>query len=384
MKVLLLNSVSGFGSTGRICTDIASNLEKKGFEYLIVYGRGESPVQFNSIKIGGNINNYTHVLKTRIFDNHGFNSKRQTLKLVKLIEDYNPDVIHLHNLHGYYLNLSVLFEYLKKSNKKIIWTLHDCWPFTGHCAYYTFIDCSKWKNQCHDCQNKREYPKSILFDNSIKNYKIKKELLTNINNLTIVTPSKWLAGEVKESFLKEYPIKVINNGINTNIFKYTDSNLRSNYKLENKYIILGVASKWENRKGIRDFYELRKKLDDRFHIVLIGIDEKQIGDLPDGILGIKRTNSINELVEWYSTADVYFNPTYEDNYPTTNLESIACGTPVITYKTGGSPESMFGIGKVINNINEFIILEKNGFELIDYEQIDINSMVESYIKLYIE
>ncbi|MDR7079581.1 glycosyltransferase involved in cell wall biosynthesis [Neobacillus niacini] len=340
MRVLQINSVCGVGSTGRIATDLHAILQDQGHESYIAYGR-DTPINCDTtIKIGNKLDNYTHVAKTRIFDKHGFGSKRATKEFIDKIIELDPDVIHLHNIHGYYINVELLFAYLKKAGKPVVWTLHDCWAFTGHCAYFDFVGCNCWKNGSHKCIQKRSYPASLLINNSRQNFIRKKNAFTGIRNLTIVTPSKWLAGLVKESFLNEYPIKVINNGIDLEVFKPTKSKFKEENGIENKFIILGVASVWEKRKGYEYFIELSKKTNPNVIILLVGLTDDQIKQLPSNIIGIKRTNSIQELADIYSVADVFVNPTLEDNFPTTNLEALACGTPVITFDTGGSVESI--------------------------------------------
>jgi len=338
MKVLQINSVCGIRSTGRIATDIHDILIEQGHKSYIAYGR-DLPKNCNtSIRIGTKIDYYTHVALTRIFDKHGFGSKKSTKEFINKIEELNPDIIHLHNIHGYYINIEMLFEYLKKANKPVIWTLHDCWAFTGHCAYFDYAGCAKWKIGCYNCTQKNSYPSSLFLDNSKNNYIRKKEIFSGVNNMTIITPSKWLAGLVKESFLRGYPVKVINNGIDLEVFKPTESNFRKKYNLDNKFLILGVASRWGKRKGGEYFIKLSNKLEYNEVIVLVGLTEKQKEKLPKSILGIARTNNIKELAGIYSAADVFMNPTLEDNFPTTNLEALACGTPVITFNTGGSVE----------------------------------------------
>lgn len=340
MKVLQINSVCGIGSTGRIATDIHQILLDQGHESYIAYGRGLPMNCDSAIRIGTKYDNYAHVALTRIYDKHGFGSKKATKEFIKKVEELNPDVIHLHNIHGYYINIELLFDYLKKADKPVIWTLHDCWAFTGHCAYFDFVHCNKWNVECDKCPQKKTYPASLIFDNSKNNYVMKKEIFTGIKNMTIVTPSKWLKKIVKYSFLGGYNIKVINNGIDLQAFRHTESDFRDRYELENKFVILGVASVWDSRKGFDYFIELSKRLEDDEVIVLVGLSEKQIKKLPENIIGIARTNSVKELVEIYSASSVFVNSTLEDNFPTTNLESIACGTPIISFATGGSVESV--------------------------------------------
>lgn len=370
MKVLQINSVCGYGSTGRIATDIYKILENQGHECLIAYGRGTAPEGINSIKIGTNFDNYMHVAKTRLFDLHGFGSSEATKEFIKKAKEYDPDVIHLHNIHGYYINVELLFNYLKEANKPIVWTLHDCWSFTGHCAYFDYVKCNKWKSGCSSCEQKNEYPSSSILDNSQWNYLKKKELFTSVSKMTIVTPSQWLANLAKESFLGRFDIKTINNGIDLEVFKPTDNGLRKRYNFEDKFVILGVASVWEERKGLVNFLELSKHIDKFSTIVLVGLNDGQIKKLPQNIMGIKRTSSLNELAQIYSVADVYVNPTLEDNFPTTNLESLACGTPVITYNTGGSPESI--------DERTGIIVEKGNLTELHNAIMEVNKNSKSY------
>ncbi|ANQ53651.1 glycosyltransferase family 4 protein [Thermosipho sp. 1070] len=340
MKILQINSVCGIGSTGRIVAGIHDILIKNGHESYIACGRNLYKNFDNAIKIGTSFDVYMHVLKTRIFDKHGFGSKKATIKFINKVENLNPDIIHLHNIHGYYVNIEVLFNYLKTANKPVIWTLHDCWAFTGHCSYFDYVNCDKWKTGCYKCPQKTKYPKSILLSNSKHNYLKKKEIFTDVKNMIIVTPSNWLAKLVRQSFLKEYPVKVINNGIDLTVFKPVKSDFRKKYNLEGKFIILGIANVWEKRKGYKYFIELAQKLEKDEIIVMVGLTKRQIKKLTDNIIGITKTNSVKELVKIYSSADVFVNPTLEDNFPTTNLEALACGTPVITFNTGGSVESV--------------------------------------------
>lgn len=342
VKILQINSVCGIGSTGRIATDIHQTLKEQGHESIIAYGRGIPMNCESSIRIGSKYDNYAHVALTRIYDKHGFGSTKATEIFIEKIEEFRPDIIHLHNIHGYYINIKLLFDYLKKADKSVVWTLHDCWAFTGHCSHFDFIQCSKWKLGCNHCPQKNNYPSSLFIDNSKGNYKVKKEIFTGIKNMTIITPSTWLANLVKDSFLNEYPVKVINNGIDLEIFSNMNSDFRERHKLKNKFIILGVANIWEEKKGFNHFLELSNNIKGNEIIVLIGLTEAQKRICPENIIGITRTNNIKELAEIYSAADVFVNPTLEDTFPTTNLEALACGTPVITFDTGGSVESIDG------------------------------------------
>ncbi len=342
MKILMINSVCGIRSTGRICTDIAGILDNNGHECKIAYGRHNCPQGYEkyAVRIGNETDVKYHALKTRLFDGMGFGSKRATEEFIEWVKEYNPDVVHLHNIHGYYINIEVLFEYLSKFQKPVIWTLHDCWPFTGHCAHFCYAKCERWKDKaCGHCPQKTSYPSSYFIDASKRNYNIKKELFTSVADMKIVTPSRWLADLVKESFLGTYPVEVIPNGVDLDVFKPTDSDFREKYGLQDKKVVLGVASAWNERKGLLDFIRLSEMLDESYQVVLVGLTKKQKHELPESIIGLTGTNNTGELAGLYTTADVFVNLTYEDNYPTTNLEAQACGTPVITYKTGGSVES---------------------------------------------
>ena len=382
----MINVVCGIRSTGRICTDLAAALEEQGHEVKIAYGREEVPEQFKkyAVRIGNDLDVKLHGLKARLFDGCGFGSKKATEKFIEWVKEFDPDVIHLHNLHGYYINIEVLFDYLRTCRKRIIWTLHDCWAFTGHAAFCEAANCERWITGCYDCPKKNDYPAS-LFDKSTENWKKKKNLMEGIPNLTIVTPSEWLANLVRNSFLAQYPVLVIHNGLNTSVFKPTDSDVKERLGLQNKKIVLGVAALWEKRKGLDDFISISKMLPTQYQVVLVGLSRKQVRYLPKAIVGIERTNSVNELVELYTAADVYVNPTYEDNYPTTNLEAIACGTPVITYNTGGSGESASLYGAVVEKgqINKLVETITSFKCSLDTKRIiGINSCVNEYLNMY--
>ena len=391
MKILQINSVFKRGSTGRIADDIHQLLLEQGHDSKVAYGRYPVEDTLNTIKIGNKLDNYKHVLKTRVFDLHGFGSKKETEIFINKVRAYDPDIIHLHNIHGYYLNIEVLFNYLKEVQKPVIWTFHDCWAFTGHCAYFEYAGCDCWKGE--KCIQKTTYPQSLAFNNSIQNYQKKKEIFIGLENLTIVTPSKWLKNLVKESFLKDYPVKVINNGINLEVFKPIASNFRSEHNLEDKIILLGVANLWDERKGLVYFLELARRLPDKYQIVLVGLSDKQIKDLPSNILGIKNTTSVEALAEIYGASDIFVNPTLEDNFPTTNLEALACGTPVITFDTGGSPESIDEKSGIVVDQGDTEKLYQSiiNFDFDTYtsnnarkraELFSKENMLNSYLKIY--
>ncbi|SDW47051.1 Glycosyltransferase involved in cell wall bisynthesis [Kandleria vitulina] len=382
-RILFINSVCN-GSTGTICKNLYKAAEEAGHTCCIAYGRGDAPEGFNTIKIGNQFDVYLHVLKARLFDASGFGSKKATKNLIKQIEEFKPDVIHLHNIHGYYINIEILFNYLKQHPEiKKIWTLHDCWSFTGHCAHYTYKKCNKWQLYCNGkCPNKKEYPQA-LFSNIKSNFNKKKEIFSNVENMILITPSKWLKNEVKKSYLKGYPIEAINNGVDTNVFKPTASNIKQQYGLKDKKVILGVSSVWNKMKGLDTFLELSKELDNQYQIVLIGLNKKQIKQLPKNIIGISRTENVQELVKWYSVAYVYFNPTLEDTYPTTNLEAIACGTPVITFNTGGSPESAYADkDKIVTNDINLIIKAIKRCSVNKISDVDSRKMINRYMEEY--
>ena len=341
MKYLFINSVAGFGSTGRIAAEKCRELMKEGHECVLAFGRDKANCEdIRTVQIGNPIDYKLHGVRSRLLDDHGFGSRAATWQFLKWVKEYDPDVIWMHNVHGYYIHIGLLFSYLKTCGKKIFWTFHDCWPFTGHCAYFDFAGCDKWKTGCQNCPQKGSYPASIFRDNSRANYENKKHLFTGIPNLTIITPSKWLADLLQESYLREYPVEVVYNTINTDIFRPTPGNFRQEQGLENAKILLGVASVWEERKGLRDFVKLADMLPEGYKIVLIGVDEAHAKLLPEGILALPRTNSAQQLAQIYTAADVFVNPTYEDNYPTVNLEARACGTRIVCYDTGGCAETL--------------------------------------------
>ena len=336
MKIAQINTVCGNGSVGRITVDIFHALKKSGHEGKIYYGRRTAPETVETEKIGTNLDMGFHVLSTFFTGTHGFNSKAQTEKLIESLKEYNPDLIHLHNIHGFYLDVENLFAYLKQCGKPVVWTLHDCWSFTGHCAYFDFVECDKWKNACEKCpQYRNSYPYALFKDGSKINFTRKKSAFQGVKGLTIVTPSKWLGELVKESYLREYPVKVIPNGIDLEKFVPQET------KTRDKHLILGVANVWDRRKGLDYLKELSGMLDsEKYEVAVVGVSKKQIESLPKGMIGIEHTQNVEELMQLYSSASVYANPTLEDNFPTTNLEALACGTPVVTFATGGSVESV--------------------------------------------
>lgn len=361
MKIVQING-GVFGSTGNIMFGITGQAEKRNYETMCfspitVTNRYQQP-NYEYQRIGSFRSRQLNVLIDRITGLSGCSAFFSTMKMLRKIRKFNPDVIHLHNLHNSFVNLPMLFSYIKKHNIKTVWTLHDCWAFTGHCPHFDMIGCDKWKNGCFKCPQYREYPKSLR-DNSQYMYKLKRKWFTGIMNMTIVTPSVWLAGLVEQSFLGIYPVKVINNGIDLNNFCPTESEFRYKYGIINKHIILGVAFGWSDKKGLDVFIELEKRLDNSlYQIVLVGTDDMIKKQLPDNIIAINRTQDKKEMAEIYSAADVFVNPTREDTYPTVNMEAIACGTPVVTFRTGGSPECIDDIVGSVVEKNDIDALEK--------------------------
>lgn len=363
MRILLINSVCGVTSTGRICADLAKAYEENGHEVKIAYGRDDKGMSDASVRYGVRIDTELdvklHGLRTRLLDQHGFGSRRATERFLKWIDEYKPDVVHLHNLHGYYINIELLFGYIKEKNIPVVWTLHDCWAMTGHCTYFSACGCEKWKTHCRHCPQKHEYPVSRWLDSSSNNYARKKKAFTGVQNLLITTPSSWLKSIVKQSFLQEYNVQVVNNGIDTAIFRPAESDLRERYGLVGKKLVLGVANGWGERKGLAYMKRLANDLPENWKVVLVGLSEEQQEKLPGNMVGIRRTNSPQELAAWYTTADVFVSPTLEDNYPTTLLEAQACGTPVVVFASGGASETVMpGKGYVVQRLDYEELLQK--------------------------
>lgn len=375
MKVLFVNSVCGYGSTGKIVERLAREVVSMGGESLVCYGRYDYTGEVSAVKITSKTENYVNALNARLFDNDGFGLKSPTKRLIKTIEEFKPDVINLHNLHGYYLNVKVLFEYLSTTDIKIVWTLHDCWALTGHCVHFEYAGCDKYLSGCYDCPQKKEYPTALLLDNSKNNYEKKKAMLGKIKkeNLMIVTPSLWLKNIVEKSILSNFETVCINNGVDLKNFGYE--------QCEVKKTVLTVASTWTKKKGYNDVIELASRLRGEYKVVMVGVSDKQLDELNGtDIVAVKRTANQKELAELYRNALVFVNPTYEDNFPTTNIEALSSGTPVITYETGGSVEAVEkGNGYVVKQgniddlINKIRLVEKGRF---DRQAISNNAKVK--------
>ncbi len=336
MKIVQINSVCGSGSTGKICVAVSRLLTRQHIENHILYAVGSSDYPLG-IRHMEDRDLKLQILKSRLSGYYGFQSIGATKRLLRELDRLSPDIVHLHNIHSHNVHLEMLFGYLKEKKIKVFWTFHDCWAYTGYCMYYDMARCGRWKTGCGSCPQRKHY--SWLFDRSAALYSKKRQLFSGLD-MTIITPSKWLAEEVKQSFLGGCPVKVIHNGIDLSVFRPTQSDFRRKHMLEGKFVILGVAMGWETRKGLDVFVKLAQRLDDRFRIVLVGTNAAIDRQLPENILSIHRTQNQRELAEIYSAADVFLNATREDNFPTVNLEAIACGTPVITFRTGGSPEAI--------------------------------------------
>lgn len=346
-KLLQINPVLRVStSTGRIMQEIGELAMRNGWESYIAYSRGRDgikPCTSKLVPVGNKWSVAWHGVKTRLLDAHGLASSGATRQFIKQIEQIKPDVIHIHNIHGYFLNYRILFDYLSKCDIPVVWTVHDCWLYTGHCYYYSYIQCNRWQTGCHDCPQRREFPTSLWHDRSEKNYEDKRKAFTSMpkDRLVIVPVSQWICDEMQKSFFRGYDFRVIHNGINTEVFRVYDSQeTRKKYGLGNKHVLLGVASIWSKEKGLDDFVQMAKLLHEDEIIVLVGIKPEEKKKLPAKIVGIARTENIQQLAALYAAADAFINPTWQDNYPTVNMEAIACGTPVVTYRTGGSVEAV--------------------------------------------
>ena len=354
-KLLQINVTSNWGATGKIAESIALAAQKKGWECYTAYGRMLNPSKTHLIKVGNKIDTYIHYVYDRFFDMEGCASVASTKRLIKQIDQLNPDIVHLHNIHDHFLNYKILFGYLNHTDIKVVWTFHDCWAFTGHCYHFVEYNCDKWKTCCNVCPDRHK-----LCDRSKENFFLKKSLFLECKNLTIVPCSHWLSNIVKESFLKDKRIEVIHNGVDLNIFRPLKNTKNRN---NNVFRIIAVSNVWKAYKGLYDIFKLREILPSEYEITMVGLKKEQLKDLPNGIRGITRTDNVQQLIELYNDSDVLINPTYADTFPTVNLESLACGTPVITYNTGGSPEA---------------VSQQTG---VVVEQGDINGLANSIVQM---
>lgn len=396
MRVLQVNSMP-VGSTGKIMFDIGACAAKNGIEMHYAYPTFDASVpeahQQDSYVIGNYMDSVGSHILGRITGYNDCFSIYPTKSFIRYMEQLKPDLLHLHNLHNCYLNLNLLFQYLKEKQIPVIWTLHDCWSFTGGCPYFTLEACEKWKEECHDCTQLNRYPKRY-FDKSRQLFHKKKALFSGMQEVVLVTPSEWLSSLVKVSFLESYSCKVIRNGIDLNVFSVSAVDIRKQICEENKILIMGCAYKWEKRKGLDSFIELAKRIDDNYRIVLLGIDEKTERKIPRNIIAVPRVADQSRLCQFYTAADVFVNPTLEDNYPTTNLEAIACGTPVVTFNTGGSPETVndqTGAVVAVGDVKElykkiqYIVANLREYSTccLQYsKEYDKAKMAAAYVRLY--
>lgn len=366
-KLIQINTVCNT-STGRLMGDIQRKANQLGFETLSIVGRRKVFQDMRCEKIGNAVSFWIHVMINTVFDRQGYGSYRATRKIVSRLRQEKPDIIHLHNLHGYYINLPILFDYLSNEfSGKIFWTFHDCWPITGHCAYFTDAECEKWRTGCNKCPNKCAYPVSLFMDASRKNYEDKKRMFSQLKNLTIITPSEWEGELVKDSFLGKYPVRVINNGIDLESFRYhkPTNEIYIKYGIDrDKKTILGVASIWDRRKGFGDFLSLASLLPPDYQIILVGLSKRQIKKLPVNVIGIERTESKEELASIYSLADIFLNPSREESFSLVTAEAIACGTPAIVLDTSAVKE---------------LICEHNGIVLSCHEPEDYLKAIEKLL-----
>jgi len=371
-------------STGKITEDISKVAIRNGWDTYVAYGRFAKSSVSQQFRIGSQWDTYIHYLQHRLFDKEGLASRKATRVLIQQIQEIAPDIIHLHNIHDHYLNYPFLFEFLASIDTPVVWTQHDCWAFTGGCMYFDMLNCGEWKSGCKCCPEKR-----ALFGNRSKEqFRLKKECFAEIKNLTFVSVSDWLKGLFEESVQKNRRIETIHNGVDLQTFRPICA------KSDKQFKILGVAAVWDKRKGLDDFLKLREMLPKDYKITLVGLTQKQVNVLPDGITGITRTTNVDELIQLYSNANVFVNPTYSDNFPTTNIEALACGTPVITYKTGGSPEAvddMTGIvieqGNIDGLVNAIIQMKNNPLLSSACRKraemcFDKDKCYEKYIRLY--
>ena len=392
MKVVQINSTCGVGSTGKICLAVSKLLCRESIENYIFYTLDKSSYE-RARRYSSRLYTKSQALRSRVLGNNGFNSRSASRRLVRELEKIGPDIVHLHNIHSHDCDLGILLGFLREKKIKVYWTFHDCWCFTAYCHYFTLSGCEKWREGCKDCQRYREY--SWFSDRSERLYALKKELLSGLD-LTVITPSVWLADLVKESFLAATPVKVINNGIDLSVFKPTDSDIKSELGCEGKKLLLGVAFGWDRRKGIDVFLELARRLDDSYRIVLVGTDKKVDKLLPKNIISIHRTKDQTELAKLYSAADLFVNPTREENYPTVNMEAIACGTPVLTFDTGGSAEIIDEKTGATVPSGDIDALEREIHRIIDErpfaeadcveraKSFDMNQRFKEYVELYTE
>lgn len=343
MKILQINATYRIGSTGKIISDLNDILTQNGHEgyMLCAYALETKDNLYIMDNMRYPFNAKLNILKMRITGLNGYSKKKETIKALEWIDSIEPDVIHLHNIHGDWINLEYLFEYIKRKNARVIWTLHDCWAFTGRCSHFENYGCIKWKHECDACRNSNVYPITYFFDKSKKMFRDKKRWFSKIQNMELITPSEWLAELVSNSMLKEYPVTIIPNGVDTAVFFPREEGSKYLEGLERKRLILGVANCWTEGKGLRKFIELDKIIDhEEFQIILVGLSKKQVKDIPKTIIPILRTNNQVELAKIYSQVDCYLNCSILETMGMTTVEAMACGMPVIVFDKTAIPETV--------------------------------------------
>ncbi len=339
MKVLQINAVYGQGSTGVIVKDIDEALQENGYKSFVAYANCNT-IPNNGFKIGNKIDHKVHGMLTRTLGKQAYSSVLSTNKLLRYIDIINPDVIHLHNLHSNYINLNMLLKYIIKNDIKTVITLHDCWFFTGKCFHYIADQCTKWQTECNTCPRLKKDVPSWFFDQTSKVFNDKKRYFELISDLVVVGVSNWISNEAKKSFFKDKEIATIHNGVDTVIFKPMESNFRKKNNIEDKFVILGMANKWLLPNNNPSLKYISNNLGENYVLVLVGCSEAEKHNLPANVIGLGYVNNKEELARIYSMADVFVNTTWEDSFPTVNIESISCGTPVITFDSCGSPEAI--------------------------------------------
>lgn len=336
--LLQINVDANNGSNGSVARDIGTIALDKGWKSYIAFGRRSIPCDSELIRVGNEIDVRLHGIFSRLFDLHGLGSYFATCLFLRKVKIIKPDIVHLHNIHGYFINYRLLFRYLVKENIPIVWTFHDCWPFTGHCGYFEAYKCDKWMDCCHQCPGVHDYPASWIIDNSKYNFKLKKRIFTSAKKMHVTTVSSWLSGLVKESFFSGYPISVVYDGVDTKTFQHTESNLKKEYGLEGKFVLLSAAANWTTAKGWNDYIELSKKLPEDCVIMLLGVKNEEVKELPKEVIGVPRVEGKTKLAEYYSMADVLLNLSYQETFGMTTAEAMSCGTPGISYNVTACPE----------------------------------------------
>ena len=391
MRVLFVNLVYGVGSTGKIIADIADLLRKGGSDVRILYGAGADSSDAGARRTAGSLEYYAHNVLSRLTDHAGLYSRAVTRRMIREIKTFQPDLIHLHTLHGFYVNYEMLFRFLKGSGIPVVWTLHDCWPFTGHRTHFSQIKCTQWQTECQDCRLLRRYLHCYGKGDVRRNFRRKKDAFTGVKNPVITTPSQWLASQVALSFLRDYPRMVIPNGIDRTVFRPQASDLWKSYRLEDKKIVLGVASTWSAQKGLPGLLALADRLGADYQVVLIGLTAQQLPHVPPNVLGLPRTANQTELAQWYTVADVFVNPTYEDTFPTVDMEAQSCGAPAAVYETDGCPETLVTGNSVLTAQGDLDGLEHAVRDVVrrgvrvapcETERFDKEWTYGEYIRLY--